>query len=160
MICAESQHPHAARVRMTAPTGGARHKRGRGCCIGVLLCLSTSAMASQDTVPVQVPSGQPVDLVEVLLDDSPGETWVRFRFVAPQIARDAGGIDHDLAALDLDHLCTTIALPYLKAQALSPARVVISLSDRVVAFGQRDPEATQFFEAYKPAPTRCIWEEY
>lgn len=111
-------------------------------------------------VPVEVPSGQGVTLNEVLLDEAPGELWVRFRFVAPGITRDGGGVDHDMAAMDMDHLCNAVALPYLQAHTIEPARVVISMSDRPVEFGVQNPDATQFFEAYRQDGTHCILEEF
>lgn len=119
-------------------------------------------------VPVTVPSGQQVLLSEVLLDDTPGALWARFRFVAPQIARAADGIgdaadramDFERSAADMDHLCESLALDYLDQHALSPSMVVISFSDRPVEFGTSDAEATQFFEAYRPEGERCIWEAF
>ncbi|MFW8636909.1 DUF6497 family protein [Cribrihabitans pelagius] len=105
-----------------------------------------------------VPSGQAVTLSEVLLDDTPGEVWARFRFVAPAIARHGGGLGHGDAAPDMDHLCRTLALPYLREQGLTAARVVISLADRALPFGTRDSAATQFFEAYRPEGADCVWE--
>jgi hypothetical protein len=99
-------------------------------------------------------------LKEVLLDENPGALWVRFRFVAPEIARDGGTVGHASAARDMVHLCETLAAPYVAEQKLTPERVVISLSDRWVAFGEQDPEATQFFEAYRLESARCILEEF
>lgn len=107
-----------------------------------------------------VPSGQKVVLQEVLLDETPGALWARFRFVAPAIARDGGTVDYGQAGLDMDHLCASLALGYLKDRGIAPARVVISLSDRSLAFGAPAPEATQFFEAYRPDGDLCIWEEF
>ncbi|ATF17812.1 hypothetical protein PhaeoP128_01170 [Phaeobacter gallaeciensis] len=154
-----------------APTGGAHLFWGRGCGIGPVirfvsgvslivfaLCLGTAERA--DAVPVDVPSGQSVDLHEVLLDETTGELWVRFRFLAPQIARDLAGISYEQAAPDMDHLCQTLALAYLRQHQLAPARVVISLSDREVPFGQPDAAATQFFESYRPEGDSCIWEAF
>lgn len=109
---------------------------------------------------VAVPSGQEVVLKEVLIDDSPGETWVRFRFVAPQIARADGEVGFEMAAGDMDHLCKYLALPYLADNALSPVRVVVSMSDREIPFGASDPETTQFFQTYRSEGSDCIWEEY
>jgi Family of unknown function (DUF6497) len=34
------------------------------------------------------------------------------------------------------------------------------MSDRVVPFGQTDPEATQFFEAYSLQGDTCVWEMF
>ncbi len=125
--------------------------------VTLISCTLATPVAAQQ---MQVPSGQPVTLSEVLIDEQPGEIWVRFRFIAPEIARDGGAVSYDIAAPDMDHLCETLALPYLQEYALNPTRVVISLSDREVPFGAPTPEATQFFEAYRPETTRCIWEEF
>ncbi|WP_254445696.1 DUF6497 family protein [Ruegeria arenilitoris] len=105
-----------------------------------------------------VPSGQPVHLSDVLLDDNPGELWVRFRFIAPRIGSDVGRIGYDIAAVDMEHLCQTLAVAYVAKYELEPARVVISLSDRPIEFGRATPDATQFFEAYRLEQSRCIWE--
>ncbi len=119
--------------------------------------LGTAAWAGQG---IEVPSGQQIALSEVLVDERSGETWVRFRFVAPQIARGTGAVDPVRAAGDMDHLCRALALPYLSDYGLTANRVVISLSDRTVPFGQADSEATQFFEAYRPEGAVCIWEAF
>ncbi len=121
-------------------------------------------------VPVAVPSGQRVLLSEVLLDESPGALWARFRFVAPEIRRsdaveagagaDAAAMTFERSAPDMDHLCDSLALQYLRQHDLAATMVVISLSDRPVTFGTQDPEATQFFEAYRPDGDSCIWEAF
>lgn len=122
-----------------------------------LVLLAGAALAQQN---LQVPSGQPVTLGEVLIDDRPGATWIRFRFVAPQIGNDAGQINYETSSADIDYLCEALVLPYLAQYDLTPARIVISLSDRSVPFGTTDPDATQFFESYSPEKSRCIWEAF
>jgi Family of unknown function (DUF6497) len=122
-----------------------------------LVLLASAALAQQ---ALTVPSGQPITLGEVLIDDRPGATWIRFRFVAPQIGNDAGQIDYETSSADIDYLCEALVLPYLAQYDLTPARVVISLSDRSVPFGTSDPDATQFFESYSPDKTGCIWEAF
>ncbi|WP_306446833.1 DUF6497 family protein [Falsiruegeria mediterranea] len=107
-----------------------------------------------------VPSGQPIYLDNVLLDENPGELWLRFRFVAPKIGQTVGRVGYDVSAVDMDHLCETLAVPYVLQRELVPARVVISLSDKAVAFGESAPDVTQFFEAYRLENARCIWEEF
>ncbi len=119
--------------------------------------LAGAALAQQ---ALTVPSGQPITLGEVLIDDRPGATWVRFRFVAPQIGNDAGQINYETSSADIDYLCEALVLPYLAQYDLTPARIVISLSDRSVPFGTADPDATQFFEAYRPENAACIWEAF
>ena len=87
-----------------------------------------------------------------------GETWLRFRFVAPQIAKGPDAIAYDLAAPDMEHLCAAVALPYMTEHALAGQVIVVSLADRVVEFGAADPDATQYFEAFRAQDGTCIWE--
>lgn len=146
-----------------APAGGAFPQgKGRGCGIIplVVAALPLFCASPVGATVIEVPSGQPVTLSEVLLDEAPGALWIRFRFVAPDIAQGGGRMDPTVAAGDMDHLCTALALPYIAHHALTPARVVISLSDRPVEFGATDAEATQFFESYTPRDGACVWEEY
>lgn len=123
----------------------------------VLCALGTSVFAQTDS-SLPVPSGQPVQLSDVLLDNNPGELWVRFRFVAPKIGASVGRIGYDVASKDMEHLCQILAVPYVAQHELQPSRIVISLSDRPVEFGDTAPDATQYFEAYRLEQSRCIWE--
>jgi len=143
------QDARARAMRKAAPAGGACDTQGRGC----LHLADAGAL-------IPVPSGQAVTFTEVIMDDQPGETWARFRFMAPDIARSLGRIDPETVMPDMDYLCEAVALPYLQQAGLKPARVIISLSDRPVPFGATDAEATQFFEAYRPEKGRCIWEGF
>lgn len=141
----------ATRRAPAAPAGGPFW--GRGCAL--VAVLAGSVVTAQ---PVDVPSGQDMTLNEVLVDDMAGETWVRFRFVAPKIGDLTGQIGHDVSANDMDHLCDKVALPYLAQEGLAAQRVVISLANADIAFGVSDPAITQFFEAYRPEADGCIWE--
>ncbi|GAB5437709.1 MAG: hypothetical protein FalmKO_28340 [Falsiruegeria mediterranea] len=148
---------HADCCAHAAPAGGARPWRGWGCAFAVLSLVSTHVVAEAS---LPVPSGQPIYLDNVLLDENPGELWLRFRFVAPKIGQTVGRVGYDVSAVDMDHLCETLAVPYVLQRKLVPARVVISLSDKAVAFGESAPDVTQFFEAYRLENARCIWEEF
>lgn len=106
---------------------------------------------------IAVPSGQEVILHEVLIDDAPGARWVRFRFVAPRAGEAAL---REAAGADMDHLCADVALPYLSEQGIEAARVVISLSERAVPFGEAAPDVPQFFELYRPEGGACIWDGF
>ncbi|MGB3243090.1 MAG: DUF6497 family protein [Sulfitobacter sp.] len=117
-----------------------------------LFLFATPALA------IDVPSGQPVELQEVLVDDLGNEVWLRFRFVAPEIARETGSISYDIAESDMAFLCNSLALPYIAQYELDGQMIVISLADRETEFGQPDPDVTQFFEAYRPVDNLCIWE--
>ncbi len=144
-----------------APAGGARRPRwGRGCVIAVAALAGASAsLAGEQGAQgrIAVPSGQEVTLHEVLIDDTPGARWVRFRFVAP-LAGEAAL--RETAGADMDHLCADFALPYLSEQGIAAARVVISLSEQPVPFGEAAPGVPQFFELYRPEGGACIWDGF
>jgi len=106
-----------------------------------------------------VPSGQAVMLQGIFLEE--GDSLVlRVRFLTPQIARDGGTVDYDMAAKDMLHLCDVVVRPQVEASDDKPDQIMISFSDIEVPFGQADPQATQFCEAYRIENGACIWEVY
>ncbi|MCK8465245.1 DUF6497 family protein [Aliiroseovarius sp. S1339] len=132
------------------------------------LSLSVSA-ASQAASPVfeagapfDVPSGQDVTFLDVIEgEDGAVGTAIRFRFLAPRIAREKGDVEFLQAEDDMVALCQDYVLPHMaETGAEMPAQIIIVLSDRAVEFGVADPEATQFFEAYRPEDGMCIWEGF
>ncbi len=156
-----SQHKHSlvrGYFRRTATPGGGTQKWVRGCALHItfMLVLLTALPLPAQTLP----SGQGVELTEVLLDKVDDEDWIRFRFLAPDIAREGGRITYDAAAPDMDVLCNETALPYMADYDLDAGRIAISLSDRPVPFGTADPDATQFIEVYRVDGDRCIWEAF
>ncbi|MCL6283173.1 DUF6497 family protein [Ruegeria sp. 2012CJ41-6] len=136
----------------------ARHHIIQAARAGLALCLLTGPALADARIPV--PSGQPVELLDVLLDTNPGALWLRFRFMAPTIGETAEQVGYDAAIDDMEFLCNKLVVPYVGKHELDPARIVISLSDRSVEFGRSDPKATQYFETYRLEGARCIWEEY
>ena len=108
-----------------------------------------------------MPSGQAVTHVDTIqgAQGAAGLT-VRFRFLAPAIAREGGSVDADAAFADMQALCDSYAMPRLSSIGPQPAQIVISLMDREVAFGEAAPEATQFFEAFRPEGGACVWEPF
>ncbi|WP_287184235.1 DUF6497 family protein [Rhodovulum sp.] len=127
--------------------------------VALALALVPGALAAQEVI--EVPSGQPVTLYETITGEAEtGGVAVRFRFLAPQIARDGGTMPFELAAGDIEFLCESYALPRLSDTGPELAQIVITLMDRPVPFGQADPEATQFFEAFRPEDGRCVWEGF
>lgn len=131
---------------------------GRGrVSVALFLLVPTVAVA---TVP-DVPSGGNVALLEVLEDATdPDAVVFRARYVMPQIARSGAGLGYDDVADDFGVLCETHALPLIRGDGFTPARIVVSLSDRATEFGVPDPDATQFFEAFGIQDDACIWEEF
>ncbi len=102
-----------------------------------------------------MPSGQSVELFEVLIDEVGSEAWVRFRFLAPQIGKKSGDMTFEQAQGDFERLCTDVALPYMQEYELVADVVVITLLDRPVAFGTADPEATQYIETFRVKGRVC-----
>lgn len=94
------------------------------------------------------------------MDAQDGATYLRFRFIAPLIATGDRQIPFDVAGDDMLHLCETLALPYITDYALEGDRIVISFMDRATEFGVPDPDAVQYFEAFRPANGICIWDEF
>jgi Family of unknown function (DUF6497) len=116
--------------------------------------------APGDDALIAVPSGQAVTLQEVVWNaPGPDGLTLRFRFVAPAIA-PGGAVSFDAASADMQALCQTYAIPRLSDFGPQVQQIVISLADRAVVFGATEPDATQFFEAYRVEDGTCIWEIY
>ncbi len=119
----------------------------------------SGAVEPSDTQMFTVPSGQPVTLQDIFWEE--GDSLVlRVRFLTPQIAREGGTVNYDTAAKDMLHLCDAVVRPQVEASDEKPDQIMISFSDIDVPFGQADPQATQFFEAYRIENGACIWEVY
>ncbi len=159
----------AASAAPAAPAGGGPIAGCRGCGFPLISaaifaltgCVLPLAANSQTTDEFfTVPSGQAVKLAEVLQDETLGELWLRFRFIAPKIAHKEASFEINRMTADMDHLCDTVALSYVRDHQLHPERIAISMSDRLVPFGDADPSATQFFELYSLDAATCIWEAF
>lgn len=82
--------------------------------------------------------------------------------MAPAVPADPDILLQDPVHADIVWLCENWVLPRLAPPAPLPAQIVISLSDRPVAFGAIDADAVQIFEAFSPSDDRksCIWEPW
>ncbi|WP_291240572.1 DUF6497 family protein [Gemmobacter sp.] len=110
---------------------------------------------------LSVPSGQPVTLQDVIRsEDGPVGAALRFRFVAPQIAREGGNVDFETASADMADLCQRFALPRMAELGGAPRQIIISLAAAEVPFGETAPEVTQFFESFRVENGTCIWEMF
>ncbi|WP_430464824.1 DUF6497 family protein [Tabrizicola sp.] len=108
---------------------------------------------------IVLPSGQSVTLIETLANSQgPQGLVVRFRFLAPEINRDTGSVDFQAAADDIAWLCENYALARVTGTTPMPSQIIISMEDRPVPFGEADPEAVQYFEAFRIEDGVCIWE--
>ena len=125
------------------------------------LAATGEVVLTGDGTPIEVPSGQAVTLLDVIWNQmGPVGLTMRFRFVAPAIARDSGTVDFESAVADMQALCEGFALPRIAGLGPQPAQIVISLSDRAVPFGESAPDVTQFFEAFSIDGTTCTWEMF
>lgn len=110
---------------------------------------------------ITVPSGQAVTLLDVIEDtQGPEGLTVRFRFLAPGVAKVGGTVSAETAATDMDALCQDYALPRIANTGPQPAQIVISMADRDVPFGETHPEATQLFNSYSIADGTCVWDMF
>lgn len=114
-----------------------------------------------DGLTLALPSGQSVTLVETIWNTTgPMGLVTRFRFLAPEINPASGSVSFEVAAEDIAWICQDFALKQVMDAGKAPSQIVISLEDRLVSFGEADPEATQFFEAFRIENDACIWEVF
>lgn len=165
--------PNGTEVRGTGPASqcgwglcpAALRRRGGRAILAVLATIASGAGAQEVALGapelVLVPSGQELFFLDTV-QSAPGPDGlaIRFRFVAPAIARDTGTIGAEAAQSDMEWLCNNVALPRLPTTGPMPSQIIVSLSDRKVAFGAAAPEATQYFEAFTVADGRCVWEAF
>lgn len=159
---------HSARHSFGTGPGGRARRRPAGFRAGsgaVLAAIALGAGAQEAAPgvgqPIPVPSGQEVVYLDTV-QSAPGPEGltIRFRFVAPAIAREGGTVGPEAAQADMEALCNDFVVPRLPATGPAPSQVIVSLADRAVAFGEPAPEATQFFEAFVVTDGRCEWEPF
>ncbi len=109
---------------------------------------------------VSVPSGQVLELHEVLSDQVGQDKWMRFRFVAPQIGKQPGEKAFADVEADFEYVCTALALPYLEELGLAADVVAVSFLSEPVPFGVSDPNVTQFVEVFRISSGICEWEGF
>ncbi len=137
------------------------HRQGTAMTDPVKIQLDGVQVIPGSDAVILVPSGQSVTLQDVIWNaPGPAGLVARFRFVAPEIARDGGAVNFEVASADMAALCQHYALPRLAEFGPAPTQIIISLSDQPVPFGQAAPDATQFFEAYRIESDTCIWEAF
>lgn len=133
-----------------------------GAATGVASGAETATQAAPEAAPIKLPSGQEVTLFQVIwphADERQGERRLRYRFVAPRIARDAARrVDARAAEDDMLYLCTHVALPALRQDGRQVDEIVITLMARPVPFGSTDPRVRQFIDTFLPEGDQCQWE--
>ena len=119
------------------------------------LILAAAPATAQETalapeVP-EVPSGQILTLHEIVRE----EATMRWRFLAPGVR----ALSIETVLEDMQAICDGFVVPRLEPGEES-REIVVSLMDRIVPFGESDPEARQHFEAYRVQDGLCMWEVY
>lgn len=119
------------------------------CVFAILTAMTATAQV------ISVPSGQPLSFLE-FISERDGEL-VRFRFLTPEIGTTY--VYGDIIG-DFQVLCDEQVMPVLKANALAPRHIVLSMSAVDIPFGEDNAEVLQFFEIFRPEDGICIWEEF
>jgi len=108
---------------------------------------------------IALPSGQSVTLFDVVLEEGPPRV-ARLRFLAPDIDPAGAALTYAAVAPDFVYLCDSYGLPALAANDWQVDEIVISMSDREVAFGVATPEATQYFEPFTVVDGHCAQAQF
>lgn len=103
-------------------------------------------------------SGAVATLQEQMVEEADEGVVHRFRFVSEGF--DPVANTPESIQSDLELLCTDYAIPALAGAGMEAEHVIISLADRAVEFGVRDPSVWQVFEAFSIEDGACIWEMY
>lgn len=105
-----------------------------------------------------MPSGLEISLNDVILE---ADTKVaRFRFIVPAIGPDGGQKVFADVIDDLQYVCDRVIVPALQGNGWDSGEVVVSISDKPVAFGTYSPDVTQFFQPFRLEANACIWEDF
>ena len=123
--------------------------------LGLIAAMAASSSMAQ---AVSVPSGTEMKLFDVIFDQEP--PIARFRFVAPDISPSGRALQFSDVLEDFEYLCADVVLPALAASNQSAQVIVISLSEREIAFGEVAPDVVQFFQPFDISNGTCMWEEF
>jgi hypothetical protein len=125
------------------------------------LALLATAPAMAEAAGIALPSGREVAFHDVIWGEpGPAGLTVRFRFIEDNLAAVVEATPYDELEADMQFLCESFALERIANTGPQPSTVMVSISNRPVAFGTPDPDTTQIFEAYRPKDGACIREGY
>lgn len=131
---------------------------GRFAFLAMLALLAPPAHA--DAV-IALPSGRWVTFNDVIWGEpGPAGLTVRFRFLEADLGAVVASAAYEDLEADMQYLCENYALARIANTGPQPATVMVSISDRPVAFGEAAPGVVQVFEAYRPEAGQCLWEGY
>ncbi len=120
----------------------------------IFLAVLAALPAFAQEAGIALPSGRIVTPHDLIAEDDA----LRFRFLEPDLAMVIDFVPYASLEADMHFLCETYALDLIEGGM--PAQIFISIADRPVEFGTRDPDAAQVFEAYRPEDGTCIWEGF
>jgi hypothetical protein len=120
----------------------------------IIMAFFASAAGAQQVV---VPSGLEIALYDVILE--PDTNVARFRFRVPAVGGDAG-VSFAEALPDIQYLCDNVVIPGLAQNGWTEGEVVISLSDKEIAFGVASPDVVQYFQPFSIQAGACMWEDF
>lgn len=104
--------------------------------------------------PLSVPSRMVVSHLDMRIERHSDAPQARYRYIMPDLAPD---FDFSQVSNDLKALCNSHALPNLDTTSPEIRQIVVSLSDRVVKYGEMDRQAVQVFETFLVEDGQCIW---
>lgn len=119
------------------------------------MILCAAPVAAQQ---IAVPSGLDITLYDVILE--PDTQTARFRFVVPAIDPAAEAKTFEDVIDDLKYVCDSVVVPALASNGWSSGEIVMSVSDKPVAFGIYDAETMQFFQPFRLDDATCVWEDF
>ncbi len=121
-------------------------------CVCVFL-LTSSALAQ-----THLPSGQRLVLWEIRWERVPGteDIQIVLRALAPEL----NTVRFETAVADMVYVCENYAVPLAQKEYSFASQAVINLSDRPVARGQIDAQATQYFEVFRIENATCVSENF
>jgi heme/copper-type cytochrome/quinol oxidase subunit 2 len=61
---------------------------------------------------------------------------------------------------DIQYLCDDVVIPSLAQNGWTDGEIVISLSDKEVAFGVASPDVVQYFQPFSIQAGACMWEDF
>lgn len=122
--------------------------------VAAVVCLPLTAHAYDLTVP----TGQIVTLDEQLV--VPPENKILYLgFTAPSIG-GTYAVSFDRASEDMDVLCSRVGIKEagkLIGEGVRIDEVVIRLMERLIPYGEVNPDVAQYLNAYDISGGTCVW---
>jgi hypothetical protein len=128
-----------------------------------ILAVLALAAAPAGAEGLRMPSGAEAVALDQIWDED--MDMIRLRYIVPRLAEPGGTYLADGAGLfaDMQWLCGQ-ALAGLPQAGSDPAAdgwrgAIVTLLDRPLEFGQRDPDVVQVFESFVFGTDGCDWDD-